>query len=99
MGGVLLWFGAGGRWSDKTIAGTSFHLLSQPAGMMDKTDVSISKVLGPSSSSSSMASNGFSKALTDVGAAVMGVGIWAAGARWFGVGGSVFVPPTLWSWR
>ena len=43
--------------------------------MMDnEIDVNISKVVGPTSSSSSTASNGFNKALTRVGAAVMGVG-------------------------
>jgi hypothetical protein len=42
--------------------------------MMDEADATISKVVRPSSSISPMATNGFSKALTGVGAAVMGVG-------------------------
>ena len=41
---------------------------------MDDVDASISKVVVPSSSSFSVATNGFNKALTGVGAAVMGAG-------------------------
>ena len=58
----------------KPLQGQAFTRFLSPIGMMDEADANISKVVGPSSSISPMATNGFSKALTGVGAAVMGVG-------------------------
>ena len=59
----------------KPLQGQAFSRFLGLIGMMeDEADVNISKVVGPTSSSSSTASNGLNKALTGVGAAVMGVG-------------------------
>ena len=59
----------------KPLQGQAFTRFLGLIGMMEnEPEVNISKVVGPTSSSSSMASNGFNKALTGVGAAVMGVG-------------------------
>ena len=59
----------------KPLQGQAFTRFLSLIGMMeDEPGVNISKVVGPTSSSSSAASNGFNKALTGVGAAIMGVG-------------------------
>ena len=55
----------------KPLQGQAFTCFPSLIGMMeDEPDLNISKVVGPTSSSSSTASNGFNKALTGFGAAV-----------------------------
>ena len=58
----------------KPLQGQAFVRFLGLIGMSDEGEVSISKVVGPSTTSSTTASNRFNKTLTGVGAAVMGVG-------------------------
>ena len=54
VGVALLWFGAGGGWPHKTLQGQAFTRFPGLIGMMEnEPEVNISKVVGPTSSSSS----------------------------------------------